>query len=58
MNCRLQNLQMNCFFGLATLHARGMLASTADVDVACSGDEEINDDEGDEVQADDDEAND
>lgn len=51
-------MQMNCFLGLDALHVLG-IPDSAEVEVACNGDEEDNEDkdnedEEDEEQADDD----
>lgn len=48
VNCRLQNLQINCFFGRDALQVLGILDSTTVVVVACSGEEEDNEEDNDE----------
>lgn len=50
-------MQMNCFLGLDALHVLGM-PDSAEVEVACSGDEEDNDDEDSEDEEDEEQADD
>ena len=50
-------MQMNCFLGLDALHVLG-IPDSAEVEVACNGDEEDNEDEDNEDEEDEEQADD